>query len=339
MKRFLLLIVSALWLMTALSPASRVDGQGVRRPSEGLERLRQRLEGEVAAFPGTVGLAVRDLVSGEEISFDGDREFPMASVYKIPIMVEVFRQVDAGKLSLDERVSLTAADRALGSGILTMLSDGLTPTVRDLVTLMIVLSDNEATDLLLKRVGTANVTASMRTLGLNRIRVDRTTFAMIRDFLLFADERVRDKSAAEIMALDRAGEPSAQRYATAEREFAKMALDVASPRDMALLLSKIVRGEAAGRASCEAMMTILRRQMFNHRLPRYLPEAAAMAHKTGTIGSTTNDAGVMYVRGRPIAFVVFTVDKRVARGEVEERMGRLARIVYDYFDYTLAGSR
>jgi hypothetical protein len=57
-----------------------------------------------------------------------------------------------------------------------------------------------------------------------------------------------------------------------------------------------------------------------------------MAHKTGTIGSTTNDAGIMFVRGNPIAIAVFTVDKRISRGEVEERMGRLTRVVYDFFD-------
>ncbi len=328
-------IVSLMSFPTGEMACAWGQEQAGRRSADRLDRLRQRLESEVAGFPGTVGLAVRDLVTGEEISIEGDREFPMASVYKIPIMVEVFRQVDAGRMTLSDRVSLSAADRTLGSGILTLLSDGLTPTIRDLLTLMIVLSDNEATDLLLKRVGAANVTASMRGLGLHHIRVDRTTFEMIRDFLLFADERFRGKSAAEIMALSRADEPAPDRYSVAEREFAKMPLDVASPREMALLLGKIVRGEAASRASCEMMMTILRQQMFNHRLPRYLPESAAMAHKTGTIGSTTNDAGVFFVHGRPIALVLFTVDKRVARGEVEERMGRLARMVYDYFDYTL----
>jgi hypothetical protein len=67
-------------------------------------------------------------------------------------------------------------------------------------------------------------------------------------------------------------------------------------------------------------------------LPRYLPESAGMAHKTGTIGSTTNDAGIMFVRSNPIAIAVFTVDKRIARGEIEELMGRLTRVVYDFFD-------
>jgi beta-lactamase class A len=298
------------------------------------EPLRARLQELVNAFPGTMGVAVRDLKTGEEVSINGNQLFPMASVYKIPIMVEVFRRLDAKKFSLDDRIELTDNERTLGSGVLTLLSNGLQPTIKDLITLMIVLSDNVATDILLKKVGAENVTATMRSLGVDNVRVDRTTFELIRDFVVLFDERAQDKTYREIMALARTREPSPEKLGAAEREFAKVMKDVASPRSMALLLDKIVKGEAASRESCRQMMTILRQQMFNQRLPRYLPESSGMAHKTGTIGSTTNDAGVMFVRGRPIALVVFTVDKRVGRGEVEEQMGRLARVVYDFFSYT-----
>jgi beta-lactamase class A len=297
-----------------------------------LERLRARLQEMANAFPGVMGVAVRDLKTGGEISINGDRLFPMASVYKIPIMVEVFRQIEAKKFSLDDRIEHDDEARTLGSGVLTLLSNGLKPTVKDLITLMIILSDNEATDILLKKVGAENVTATMRSLGLNNLRVDRTTFELIRDFIALMDENVRGKSYQEIVALSRTQQVAPEAQAKAESEFAKVMKDVSSPRDMALLLEKIYKGEAASRESCQMMMTILGQQQFNQRLPRYLPESQRMAHKTGTIGSTTNDAGVMFVRGNPVALVVFTVDKRAARGEVEERMGRLARAVYDFFD-------
>lgn len=329
------LIARAVLLPAVLAwAAGTATAQGARGP--GLEKLRARLQEAADAFPGTMGVVVRDVSTGEEISILGDRLFPMASVFKIPILVEVFRQAEAGKFSLDDRIEVTEADRTLGSGVLPLLSAGLRPTVADLAMLMIILSDNEATDILLRKVGPENVTATMRSLGLPNIHVDRTTFELIRDFLVLYDERARGKSAREIMALPaippQAG-PAPGKLAGAEKEFAAVAKDVATPREMARLIEKIVRGEAAGRESCERMMTILRRQQFNQRLPRYLPESAGMAHKTGTIGSTTNDAGVMFVGGRPVVLVVFTVDKRAARGEVEEQMGRLARIVYDYFDY------
>lgn len=327
-------LLRGLVLLGLLSLPAAGQDQSANKPSPQLARLRARLQEMVNAFPGTMGLAVRDIETGAEISINGDQPFPMASVYKIPIMVEVFRQVEAKKFALDERIELTDNDRTLGSGVLTLMTSGLKPTIKDLVTLMIILSDNEATDILLNKVGAPNVTATMRALGLNNIRVDRTTFELIRDYLTLLDETARDKTKQQLLSPMRLTPRTPERVAQADAEFAKVMKDTASPRDMARLLEKIVKGEAASSASCQQMMTILNRQQFNQRLPRYLPENVGMAHKTGTIASTTNDAGVMFVRGRPVALVVFTMDKRVGRGEVEEQMGRVARVVYDFFDYT-----
>lgn len=335
-KPRIILLAIVVLLFAGRGTAQAQQGQNQAKGPLQLEKLRARLQEMVDLFPGTMGVAVRDIKTGEELSINGDRLFPMASVFKIPILVEVFRQAEAGKFSLDERLEVTENDRTLGSGVLPLLSSGLKPTIRDLALLMIILSDNEATDILLKKVGAENVTATMRSFGLGNIRVDRTTFELIRDFIALSDERVKGKSAKEIMLLPQSGtnQPSPEKVAAAEKEFAAILKDVASPRDMAKLIEKIVRGEVAGKDSCNQMMTILRRQQFNQRLPRYLPESAGMAHKTGTIGSVTNDAGVIFVQGRPVVLVVFTVDKRTSRGEVEEQMGRLARTVYDFFDFS-----
>ena len=302
------------------------------KPVPQMDRLRAHLQEMVNAFPGTMGVAVRDIATGQMISINGDRPFPMASAYKIPILVEVFRQAEAGKFSLDDRIELTAADRTLGSGVLTLMSPGLNPTIKDLATLMIILSDNQATDILLNKVGAENVTATMRSFGLKNIRVDRTTFEMIRDYLALIDEAAEGKTKQQLMNRPQLNTATPERVAKADTDFGHVLKDVASPHDMARLLEKIVKGEAASESSCQQMMTILNRQQFNHRLPRYLPEGTGFAHKTGTIASTTNDAGVMFVRGHAVALVVFTVDKRTGRGEVEEQMGRLARVVYDFFD-------
>lgn len=302
------------------------------KPVQNLERLRAHVQELVNAFPGTMGVTVRDIATGQQISINGDKLFPMASAFKIPILVEVFRQVEAGKFSLDDRVELTADDRTLGSGILTLMSPGLKPTIHDLATLMIILSDNQATDMLLNKVGAENVTATMRKFGLNNIRVDRTTFELIRDYLALIDDSAAGKTKQQLMNRPQLNTASPERVAKADLEFSRIMKDVASPDDMARLLDMIVKGKAASENSCQQMMTILNRQQFNHRLPRYLPEGTGFAHKTGTIGSTTNDAGVMFIRGNPIALVVFTMDKRTGRGEVEEQMGRLARVVYDFFD-------
>lgn len=171
----------ALSLLFVLSHfAYSQDSHSARTPAQ-LSRLQTRLQEFSDAFPGVIGVAVRDIRTGEELSINGDRPFPMASVYKVPIMVEVFRQIEAKKFSLGDRIELGDEHRALGSGVLALLSNGLKPTIEDLITLMIVLSDNEATDILLKKVGAENVTATMRSMGLNNIRVDRTTFEICRN--------------------------------------------------------------------------------------------------------------------------------------------------------------
>jgi beta-lactamase class A len=320
-------------LLLALLCALGVAAQ--ERPGQKkLDQLRARLQTLADGFPGTMGVAVRDLKTGEEVAINGDRLFPMASVFKVPVMVEVFRQIEAGKFALDDRIEVGDNERTLGSGVLTRLSSGLRPTVQDLITLMIILSDNEATDILIRKVGAANVTATMRSLGLNNIRVDRTTFELIRDYLALMDERAQGKTLKELQALSPPLNQSPERVAAAEREFSRILKDVASPSDMTRLMEKIYKGEAASRKSCDQMLRILGEQQFNQRLPHYLPESARMQHKTGTIGSTTNDAGIMYVRGYPVAITVFTMDKRIPRGEVEDYMGRVARAVYDFFDYS-----
>ena len=133
--------------------------------------LDQRLQTLTAEFPGKAGIFVRNVETGVEVSVHADEMFPMASTYKVAIMTQVFREVDAGRMSLDERVTLSESDRRAGSGLFVMMKPGLNPTIHDLLLLMITVSDNEATDLLLKRVGAANVTAMLRQLDIRDFRV------------------------------------------------------------------------------------------------------------------------------------------------------------------------
>ena len=259
----------------------------------------------------------------------------MASVYKIAIMVHVFREVDAGRLSLAERIEITEADRRLGSGLLTHMTPGLKPTLYDLLLLMITISDNQATDMLLGRVGAANVTATLRQLGLKDIRVDRPTAELIGDLLALTDESFRGKSPADLLANRQLfAKITPEKREQANRAFLEDKRDVSSPRAMVELLVKLFRGEAASQASCEKMLQILRLQQFRQRIPRYLEDVPA-ANKTGTIGFTTNDAGIIFAGKQPIALAIFTLkaNLQVSTEEAEERIGEIARTIYDYFDY------
>ena len=315
------------------TPISTWSGEA----SDSLKRIQERVEQLARSFPGTVGVFAHHIETGAEIEVNADRPFPMASVYKIPIMVHTFREIDADRLSLGERIEIGENDRRLGSGLFTHMTPGLKPTLYDLMLFMIVVSDNEATDLILDRVKPANVTASMQEMGLKDIRVDRPTADIIRDFLTYGDASFRGKSSAEILAspaLKFFSRPT-EELERASRAFIEDLRDVSTPRAMTQLLVKIFRSEAAGKESCEKMLEILRRQQLRGRIPRYLPEDAEVADKTGTIGYTTNDAGIIYADGQHIALTIFTLkaNQQVTTGEAEARIGEIARAIYEYFHY------
>jgi len=133
--------------------------------------LSDKIKGAAEGFDGRLGVAVKHLGTGEAASLNGDELFPTASVFKVPVIVELYRQVEAGAASLDEKVILREEDKVPGSGVLKELTPGLAVTLRDLVELMMIVSDNTATDLIVERVGMEKVNATLRRLGLERTRV------------------------------------------------------------------------------------------------------------------------------------------------------------------------
>lgn len=298
--------------------------------------LKERLIKIAASFPGKVGIFVRNIETGEETGVNSDDQFPMASTYKVAIMVQVFREAEAGHLSLTERVPLSESDRRLGSGLLPYTTPGLNPTIHDLVLLMITLSDNEATDLLLKRAGAKNVTAMLRQLGIEDMRVDRSTDALIGDWLAAANPSLRGVSGAEFFAHpERLAGLTREQTERADHAFIDDPRDHTSPKAMTDLLTKIFRGQAASEKSCHDMLEVMQQQQLRTRIHRYL-ENATIASKNGTIGYVTNDVGIVSVDKRHFAVSVYTLkaNSNVATEQAEELIGRLARATYDYFENT-----
>src|SRR4029079_6756606 len=130
---------------------------------------------------------MKNLKTGEEVAIDADAVYETFSVIKIPIMAEGLRQAEAGRFKLSDRIHLRASDGRLPSGVLYTLDPGLQPTIRDLLTLMIIISDNEATDLLGDKVRRANVTAYMRSLGLDKTTIQFSDLDWDRTWLSTLD--------------------------------------------------------------------------------------------------------------------------------------------------------
>jgi beta-lactamase class A len=326
------LVVTIVFLVTPGIPGVGSD------KAEGIHRLQARVEELARSFPGTIGVYARNIETGAEAGYKADELFPMASVYKISIMVQVFREVDAGRLSLNDRIELGEPDRRLGSGLLTYMTPGLKPTLHDLLMMMITVSDNEATDKLLSMVGAKNVTATMKALGIKDIRVDRPTSTIIADWLAYSDPSFRNMSLAQMIAPshpDVFDKITPEQFERGSKAFAEDPRDHASPRGMSELLVKIFHSEAASEKSCHDMLEILKLQQFNDRIPRYLPESTPVAHKTGEIGYTRNDAGIIYAGNQHIVVAIFALRASgyVSEQETYQRAGEIARAIYDYFQY------
>ena len=140
-----------------------------------LDALKTQIQEAVKDIPTTFGVAVTVLETGEELLLNNHRAYQLASVFKIPVLVTAMQQVDLGRFKLDDRIPLKETDKTSPSGILCYLRAGLQPTVEDLLMLMIIISDNTATDMVLDLVGGPQaVNASLRDLGLGEDEINIT---------------------------------------------------------------------------------------------------------------------------------------------------------------------
>ncbi|MCZ7547226.1 MAG: class A beta-lactamase-related serine hydrolase [Anaerolineae bacterium] len=239
-----------------------------------LDALQARIEQEIAASGAQIGVAIRHIESGATLMIDADQPVPLASVVKIPVLVEAFRQLRAGRFHLDDRWTLRHEFKALGSGILTQFDDGLTPTVRDLLTLMIIISDNTATDILFDRLGIDAINAHMHELGLTHTHVAQTLTAIFKDMLPSPDPD-QDRHALARWEAEHGVRRDGFAYSLGPDN------NVSTPRDMTRLVELIFKAEILDREACDAMLDIMLKQQLNDRLPRFLPPEPASRTKPG----------------------------------------------------------
>src|SRR5258705_2335165 len=277
MRRFLLVVLCALSLgATAVPSRPKASAPEVRHNVE----LERQLQAVVAKSPDVWGVSVRHMERHEVAGVRSDERFLMASVFKVPILVELYHQVSTGKISLDERVKLEHPEIYFGSGVLREMRPGLTPSIRDLATVLIDVSDNMATDLILARVGKENVTARMRALGLAKTSVDATTREHTLESFGLRDPKYKDFTPADVARFDfQANEAEIVRN---QQLALKECHNCSTPLEMSRLFEMIASGAAGDAAATKDMMGILSKQQFNHRPPRYLPLRLPFPHTTRT---------------------------------------------------------
>lgn len=332
-KRVLIFII-----LTGLIMPSFSTGQATKK-LQGVERLKKQIEGIVRSVEGEVGVAAKHIETGEELTINGDTYFPMASVFKIPIFVEVMAQIKEGQFTLEDEISIQKTDQHFGSGMLSDLdAPGIKLSVRNLINLMMMISDNSATDILLTKVGAENVNNRLRSYGLEKITVNRTCHHLIMDAIGMDYEKYKGLLLDEVTKAfrkDRAENPEA--FEQARKNFSRIIKDQSSPGAMNRLLELVFRKEILDEESCDYIVQILLKcQTGERRLQGDLPSYVKIAHKTGTIGGTVNDAGIIYLPDDlgHVVLTVFTKETEDKTRDVEDIIAQIARFVYDYFYFT-----
>jgi beta-lactamase class A len=218
--------------------------------------------------PGHVALEVRDLTSGYTEGVNPNAIMPAASTIKIPVMVEVFREMEAGNFDLNRVVHLEASDRDWGSGDICDAPLGSGFTVSQLLTKMITVSDNTAANMLIRLVGRRDINAEMADLGLHH--------TLLADYIRTAEWSVRRTLRT-------------------------------TPADMVKLLTDMAKHQLIDEGSSTKMISILEGQQINTLLPAALPDDVLIAHKTGSFDDTLNDVGIVY-GPEPYVIAVMTTD-------------------------------
>jgi beta-lactamase class A len=329
-----MLRVSLLILLFATGSAASAQTQATN--AAGLQKLEREIERLARNSGGTVGVTAVHLESGRRVSLNGQDRFPMASTFKVPIAVQLLTRVDQGEIKLDQMVELNASDLHPGSGTLSELFNkpGVALSVRNLLELMLLISDNSATDVVLRLAGGPQaVTARMKALGIEGISVDRSTAQLIADWVGVAKLPPEREWTPDLLeTVFSAVKPEEQREAA--KKFNADPRDTSTPEGMAALLVRIYRKELLKPQTAELLLDIMRRcQTGAARLKGILPEGTEVAHKTGTIGRTTNDVGIITLPDGAghVAIAVFVKASEKEIPARERVIAEIARSVHDFF--------
>lgn len=268
----------------------------VQAQEKNLDVLRRKLSVEIekiaADFDGVMGVAIKDLTTGDEILVNDQLTFPSGSSIKIPVLIELHKQAAEGKYNLTDLRRVERKDQIGGSGVIVNFGDGTSQLgLRDLAVLMIVLSDNTATNMLIDQTGMANVNRTLDQMGLKGIRLHR---------------KMIDTAAS-----------------------ARGDENIATPQAAMQLMEKLFRGEAVNKPLSDDVLKILKLRK-NSPIPRRLPPNVAIANKPGGIEGVACDWAVVYVPNRPFAISVMT-NYNGEDANADEAIAKVAKLAYDYF--------
>ncbi len=268
------------------------------------DSLDARLKPLIDAFEGKVAIAVKHLGTGEAFLWHENDVMSTASLIKLPVMIEAYRQAGEKKIDLAKTVTLKKTDKVPGSGILTdHFSDGATFPLVDAIHLMIVYSDNTATNLVLEEIGIPSTAKTMETMGYPNTKIHSKVFR--RDTSVFP-ERSKQYGLGSTTAME-----------------------------MLRLCEALEKKELVSKDASEAMLKHMLACEDKDKFPRHLPEGAKVAFKTGSVSGTRTAAGILYTKSGPVAVCVLTDGHKDGRYVPDNAGNRfcadVAKALYDYY--------
>lgn len=269
-----------------------------------IQLLHRKIYRLISQFDGKPGIAVKNFTTGDEFYYHAEERFPTASVIKLPIMIEVFYQVKEEKIKLTDKLIYRRKTRSPGSGVIQHLSDGLKLTVLDATTLMIILSDNTATNLLIDILGVKNINARMESLGLNNLKLFKK---------VFIDKPIVEPALCK-----------------------KFGLGMSTPHEMNLLLELIYRNRIIDKKSCRQMIEIMKNQFYTSQLARWISgKNVWIANKGGAVDGVRNDIGIFHTPKADWAISVFCKQVKDKSWKLDNQaqvfVAKLSKLIFDFY--------
>lgn len=304
-----------------VDPSTRAEQPGADVPG-----LATRVQARLDSLDAVATLWAKHLPTGREVAVRADRPMNTLSVIKIPVMVQAFRDAESGRLDLGRRYAVRPEDMRRGSGLVQTFEPGLTPTLGDLVTQMIITSDNTATDMVIGAVGLDRVNGLLIDEGYEQTRLKMTTGELFRAVWERADPANASLSHRQVYERDFPSDEGASARSFAFEGDSTVWLGRTTAREMGRLLEQILEAELTSRESAQEMISILSSQFYSSRLPQRVRwQGVGVAHKTGDWPPIAgNDVGILFYDGGPTIVSVFTNQNTGDFFELEAALGRIA---------------
>lgn len=287
-----------------------------------MRKIRELIVEEAKKFDGEIGIGYKDLKTGAEYYYKGKQKFYMASTFKIPVLIAFYDLVMKGEILESDKYLVKKEEIVHGSGVIKALTPEQEYSLEDLATLMMILSDNTATDIICKIVTFEHVKEIMDKMGLENTIITKDCLHIISDFFYLKDTDTEEEAINKMKNL----------------EFTTLVTDkdnVTMPIDIVKALDLLYNNKILNEKYCKKVIEIMFKCMTNSRIPRCLPIEVKSAHKTGTIHGVVNDAGIVYTPTGDYIIVFYSnseLENEIPMSiYAEDFISQLSRKIYDEY--------